>query len=138
MKDVQGLSGFVGAGRPLAGQAAQVRARPPRPQGQGCAGRGGLLPGGRPVWQRRRPPPKNATWLPPPQHCPPQALLPQAHVVRLYANGVFTVDGGPARAIDDPANQEFLDVVTRCVGSWVGQRRGAGRAGGEAAGCPGA
>lgn len=38
---------------------------------------------------------------------------PKAHVVKFYKNNVFTLDDGPARAIDDPANQEFMDAVAR-------------------------
>jgi hypothetical protein len=34
-------------------------------------------------------------------------------VVKFYKNNVFTLDDGPARAIDDPANQEFMDAVAR-------------------------
>ncbi|KAI8476447.1 MAG: ubiquitin-related domain-containing protein [Monoraphidium minutum] len=42
-----------------------------------------------------------------------QPAAPQAHVVKFYRNGVFTLNDGPARAIDDPANQEFMDAVAR-------------------------
>ncbi|GBF89140.1 hypothetical protein Rsub_01857 [Raphidocelis subcapitata] len=41
------------------------------------------------------------------------AQPPKAHVVKFYANGVFTLNDGPGRAIDDPANQEFMDAVAR-------------------------
>jgi len=44
-----------------------------------------------------------------------QPAAPKAHVVKFYANNVFTLNDGPARAIDDPANQEFMDAVARWV-----------------------
>jgi hypothetical protein len=36
-------------------------------------------------------------------------------VVKFYRNNVFTLNDGPARAIDDPANQDFMDAVARWV-----------------------
>ncbi|KIZ03042.1 NSFL1 cofactor [Monoraphidium neglectum] len=42
-----------------------------------------------------------------------QPAGPTAHVVKFYRNNVFTLNDGPARAIDDPANQDFMDAVAR-------------------------
>lgn len=35
------------------------------------------------------------------------------HVVKFYRNNVFTVDDGPARHMDDPANQDFISSVSK-------------------------
>merc|ERR1719231_1559982 len=37
---------------------------------------------------------------------------PEEHTITFYANG-FTVDDGPLRAADDPANAAFLQAVNR-------------------------
>ena len=38
---------------------------------------------------------------------------PQEYVIRFYANGFFTLNGGPGRRVDDPANHEFMEAVAR-------------------------
>lgn len=43
----------------------------------------------------------------------PDATAPQAHTITFYRNGVFTVNDGPARAIQDPENREFMDAIGR-------------------------
>jgi len=35
------------------------------------------------------------------------------YVVVFYANGVFTVDDGPARSVEDPANMGFIVAISR-------------------------
>lgn len=35
------------------------------------------------------------------------------HVVKFYRNNVFTVDDGPARSMDDPANLDFINSVSK-------------------------
>ena len=40
---------------------------------------------------------------------------PQAYVIRFYANGFFTINDGPGRRVDDPANHEFMEAVARCA-----------------------
>lgn len=37
----------------------------------------------------------------------------RSHVVKFYRNNVFTVDGGPARHMDDPANLAFIGAVSK-------------------------
>lgn len=34
------------------------------------------------------------------------------HVVKFYRNNVFTVDDGPPRGLDDPANLDFINAVS--------------------------
>lgn len=38
---------------------------------------------------------------------------PRNHVVKFYRNGVFTVDNGPPRHMDDPGNLDFISAVSR-------------------------
>lgn len=45
-------------------------------------------------------------------------LVPQRsdtlnHVVRFYRNNIFTVDDGPPRNMDDPANLDFISSVSK-------------------------
>lgn len=35
------------------------------------------------------------------------------HVVKFYRNNIFTVDDGPARHMDDPANLDFINSVSK-------------------------
>jgi hypothetical protein len=35
------------------------------------------------------------------------------HVVKFYRNGIFTVDDGAPRSMDDPANLDFINSVSR-------------------------
>lgn len=35
------------------------------------------------------------------------------HVVKFYRNGIFTVDDGAPRHMDDPANLDFINSVSR-------------------------
>jgi hypothetical protein len=35
------------------------------------------------------------------------------HVVKFYRNNVFTVDDGPACHMDDPANLDFINAVSK-------------------------
>jgi len=37
------------------------------------------------------------------------------HVVAFYPNGVFTVDDGPPREVEDPANMGFINAIARGV-----------------------
>ena len=47
-------------------------------------------------------------------HGPPRPKTPKVHKLRLWKNG-FTVDEGPRRAYNDPANQEFLKDINQGV-----------------------
>lgn len=38
---------------------------------------------------------------------------PVNHVVRFYRNHIFTVDDGPPRTMDDPANLDFINSVSK-------------------------
>jgi UBX domain-containing protein 1 len=38
---------------------------------------------------------------------------PKNHVVKFYKNNIFTVDDGPPRSIEDPANMEFINSVSK-------------------------
>ena len=38
---------------------------------------------------------------------------PRQHVIRFFANEVFTVDDGPPREIRDPANQAFIACIMK-------------------------
>jgi hypothetical protein len=38
---------------------------------------------------------------------------PRSHVITFYNDGIFTVDDGPARRIDDPANESFMESIVR-------------------------
>lgn len=42
-----------------------------------------------------------------------QASGPAVHVVTFYRNGVFTVDDGPPRNVDDPANFPFINSISK-------------------------
>lgn len=35
------------------------------------------------------------------------------HVVKFYRNNIFTVDDGPPRHMDDPANLDFINSVSK-------------------------
>jgi hypothetical protein len=35
----------------------------------------------------------------------------RTYVIKFYRNSVFTVDDGPARRVDDPANMAFMDSI---------------------------
>lgn len=37
---------------------------------------------------------------------------PRTHVVTFYQNQVFTVDDGPARDVNDPANLDFITSIS--------------------------
>jgi len=41
------------------------------------------------------------------------ATAPRVHTIIFYRNGVFTVDDGPPRRVDDPANAAFFDAIAK-------------------------
>ncbi|KAF5828745.1 hypothetical protein DUNSADRAFT_17123 [Dunaliella salina] len=43
----------------------------------------------------------------------PQTGGPQVHVITFYRNHVFTVDNGPPRRVDDPANFDFIASISK-------------------------
>ncbi|EFJ44950.1 hypothetical protein VOLCADRAFT_109909 [Volvox carteri f. nagariensis] len=43
----------------------------------------------------------------------PPAEGPRNHVITFYNNGVFTVDNGPPRYVDDPANARFIESISK-------------------------
>ena len=57
--------------------------------------------------------PSSDAGAPAPAAPPPK---PISHVIAFYDNGIFTVDDGPGREMQDPANREFLDAISagRC------------------------
>eukprot|EP00879_Flechtneria_rotunda_P024395 GHRR01025858.1.p1 GENE.GHRR01025858.1~~GHRR01025858.1.p1 ORF type:complete len:205 (+),score=79.73 GHRR01025858.1:322-936(+) len=42
-----------------------------------------------------------------------QSNGPRNHVVKFYRNNIFTVDDGPPRHMDDPANLDFIHSVSK-------------------------
>lgn len=38
---------------------------------------------------------------------------PSNHVITFYKNGIFTVDDGPPRMVNDPANLRFIDSISK-------------------------
>lgn len=38
---------------------------------------------------------------------------PRTHVITFYRDGVFTVNGGPARHVNDAANVDFIDSISK-------------------------
>lgn len=45
--------------------------------------------------------------------CPQDPDAPRTHVITFWRNGVFTVDDGPPRSVDDPANFSFIDSISK-------------------------
>ncbi|KAJ9528251.1 hypothetical protein QJQ45_014237 [Haematococcus lacustris] len=43
----------------------------------------------------------------------PQAAGPVTYVITFYRNNVFTVNDGPARRVDDPANMAFISSISK-------------------------
>jgi UBX domain-containing protein 1 len=46
-----------------------------------------------------------------PQAAPAQT--PTNHIITFYRNGIFVVDDGPPRRVDDRANFQFIDTIGR-------------------------
>ncbi|GIL80837.1 hypothetical protein Vretimale_9445 [Volvox reticuliferus] len=44
---------------------------------------------------------------------PPEQEGPRRHVITFYNNGIFTVDNGPPRRVDDPANARFIESISK-------------------------
>ncbi|GFR39767.1 hypothetical protein Agub_g251 [Astrephomene gubernaculifera] len=44
---------------------------------------------------------------------PPADEGPRNHVITFYNNSIFTVDNGPPRRVDDPANQSFIESIVK-------------------------
>jgi hypothetical protein len=44
-------------------------------------------------------------------------VLPQAtsktHIITFYRNGIFTIDDGPPRSINDPSNFRFIESISK-------------------------
>lgn len=38
---------------------------------------------------------------------------PKVHVITFYNNGIFTVDDGPPRRVEDPANFPFIQSIAK-------------------------
>ncbi|KAG2488166.1 hypothetical protein HYH03_013309 [Edaphochlamys debaryana] len=50
---------------------------------------------------------------PVPSKPPPEAQGPRNHVITFYNNGIFTVDNGPPRHVEDPANFRFIESISK-------------------------
>ena len=47
---------------------------------------------------------------------------PTNHVITFYRNGFFTVNNGPGRGVNDPANFKFIESISRvCASPSAGQ-----------------
>lgn len=46
----------------------------------------------------------------------PPAEGPISHVITFYRNAIFTVNDGPARRVDDPANMAFIASISKVWG----------------------
>lgn len=44
---------------------------------------------------------------------PPTPQGPIKHVITFYRNGIFTVNNGPPRRVDDPANLRFITSISK-------------------------
>ncbi|KXZ55366.1 hypothetical protein GPECTOR_3g495 [Gonium pectorale] len=78
-----------------AGASAGTSADLPGQQGRAFHGQGHTLGGG-PVPSK-----------------PPPAEGPRNHVITFFNNGIFTVDSGPPRRVDDPANARFIESISK-------------------------
>ncbi|KAG2448631.1 hypothetical protein HYH02_006519 [Chlamydomonas schloesseri] len=79
-----------------AGAAAGTSADLPGQPARAFAGQGHTLGGG-----------------PVPSKPPPETEGPRNHVITFYNNGIFTVDDGPPRRVDDPANLTFIESISK-------------------------
>ncbi|GLC43269.1 hypothetical protein PLESTB_001492100 [Pleodorina starrii] len=79
-----------------AGAVAGTSADLPGQPGKSFQGQGHTLGGG-----------------PVPSKPPPEQEGPRNHVVTFYSNGIFTVDNGPPRHVEDPANARFIESISK-------------------------
>lgn len=59
------------------------------------------------------PPPQHAPSASPGAAAPTAAVGPRRIVIAFYANGIFTVDDGEPRQMDDPANTAFMQSIMK-------------------------